>query len=1265
MEKNVISNTKEGNSSINEISDLLSQDGIIHDFTEFLSFLKENFLIEIFHNENEIKSFWESLIKLCRNKVDKEIAIRKLEELLSDSLISNDNELRKTIQGNSSIEKKENKDLDEIDHDNKLKIEEIYISNPIKYLQKIPVLNLIYLRKINIDQYKQFDLNEINKISERINLSLYETILILLIASNNIDTIKDDISINNLLIDLNKEKTADLLSNIDQLILNSDNTTSLNIFIPKNSEQIISDMNKFDQSIKEYNFLISNQITRIFEDLNIFIKENILYSSNEIDNILNSTNLKNNESFAFEKIKNIKSEMISNLFKGLNASIEKIFDVKEFNEHIRINTEKQITYFEYLSFNYLNTLQRYKSLEEDFKKLLEQYSEKINKEEKLLSYQQGFDFIKQELLSKIESLDKNLIEKEDSILYYKIKEGEYSNEIKNYKDEINGLNIKISLLKEKLEKKESEYNFMLNEIDSNLKSGNNNQKEMKNYSNEQKIREEINLEQKVKINSFKIEDENEVQGDEIHLDSLTNYISLAEEKKEKLKKFDLDTYSYMLNLEKSVINQIKKHHKLNLDCSIMDRNSNLGKDLNLININEEILSEKKSLIKELKDSLIVNMILKEIIKRTSINEINIDSILDSAIDRIEMSFNSSKKIDLSNTIEIMIKDHLKEITTNKFEKSSGYLHLISDSSNIEVLEKLKVDIQNVINVEQENFSKNNNLRLSEIKHSLENKQDGEKLNQNSNIAFSLNEIRFSNVGMNIISKEIKKKEELKKNNFKLVDISTEENKFMPIEEKQNEFEYDNDDNNDLFDKADDNQNNDDYEFKSPFQIAKNRITRNDQNNDYTDDDIFEKKVENVIDENNYNINLSMNEKLNNRNTEMSYIENYLQQSNLNENEDFDYNNRMTHYVKNNDNNFMFAKNDAIENKHGKHQSVYELNTNSFNIESYNKINENILRISKLKKDVEENKKKNNLIRTHIKNQKTISDIKLIFSLSKDYVLYDYLDLSNRKEIKELSLKFREDINKYEIFSDYISEIKENKNSQKVLYITSRFLNILRVKDYSVKLRINLNLIDKITMSILNSNLLCFHFKDDSNRKTNKEKTDDLIIETFKRMEIIQYFRDLYKIQKFESSNIKIKIKFADNFKINKNGKQVNFIVGKSSVNFIASDIGNAKKLGYLDYYSRGTFFSAFELKLIVISDVGLMVFNDSKDPNPKIIPIISSEITKVEKKKYDRDFCFEIKRLGTNVKSECFSCKSKEDLNSWLSEIENLKSQYYIKNKIG
>ena len=64
--------------------------------------------------------------------------------------------------------------------------------------------------------------------------------------------------------------------------------------------------------------------------------------------------------------------------------------------------------------------------------------------------------------------------------------------------------------------------------------------------------------------------------------------------------------------------------------------------------------------------------------------------------------------------------------------------------------------------------------------------------------------------------------------------------------------------------------------------------------------------------------------------------------------------------------------------------------------------------------------------------------------------------------------------------------------------------------------------------------------------------------------------------------------------------------------FITTNFENAWKIGYLEKYHKGLFGYKFNEKFVVLTDIGLLYFDDQELIHPKIIiPIFGSDFKRV------------------------------------------------------
>jgi hypothetical protein len=158
------------------------------------------------------------------------------------------------------------------------------------------------------------------------------------------------------------------------------------------------------------------------------------------------------------------------------------------------------------------------------------------------------------------------------------------------------------------------------------------------------------------------------------------------------------------------------------------------------------------------------------------------------------------------------------------------------------------------------------------------------------------------------------------------------------------------------------------------------------------------------------------------------------------------------------------------------------------------------------------------------------------------------------------------------------------------------------------------------------------------------------------MELLYFFRDLYRMKRYG----KLKFKYSDNFKIKRNNTYSTILIDQSNNFSVAPNFDGAQKLGYLTKLS-GTLFYRWNERLVVLTNVGLLYFEDPNKQPKKLIPIIGSDVLRIEEKKYKKKHCFEIKTL--NGESYVFATNSNEDLESWLHEFKLFKKNYEKKIK--
>ena len=140
----------------------------------------------------------------------------------------------------------------------------------------------------------------------------------------------------------------------------------------------------------------------------------------------------------------------------------------------------------------------------------------------------------------------------------------------------------------------------------------------------------------------------------------------------------------------------------------------------------------------------------------------------------------------------------------------------------------------------------------------------------------------------------------------------------------------------------------------------------------------------------------------------------------------------------------------------------------------------------------------------------------------------------------------------------------------------------------------------------------------------------------------------------------------DNDKLNvalkeaKENVMVTYNLSKKSL-LTTPNYDNAIKIGYLQVYIEGFFKKKFKEKFIVLSDIGLMILDTPNTMPQMVVPIIGSEIKKVDFMKYNV-YAFSIKTPNGEI---CiFGARTEGERQAWCDEFSQIKSIYKEKMKM-
>ena len=260
--------------------------------------------------------------------------------------------------------------------------------------------------------------------------------------------------------------------------------------------------------------------------------------------------------------------------------------------------------------------------------------------------------------------------------------------------------------------------------------------------------------------------------------------------------------------------------------------------------------------------------------------------------------------------------------------------------------------------------------------------------------------------------------------------------------------------------------------------------------------------------------------------------------------------------------------------------------------------------------------------------------------------YDFKYLSLNKKINKLLLHNNENLNSYEIFSDQINYILNGEKKQKgILLITSQCFYILdESTEMNCILRISHQLLSSLSIAKNNFNHLLIQFNEGS----------FIIIEIFSRIHLLHYLKELY----YEYNYKKININFCNSFIIKlKNNLVYTYELKNRKDIIMTPNFENAQKIGILHKYQENFFSAYFDEKIVVLTSIGLIVFDKTYFNKPQIIiPIIGSAIKSIVATDKKKLYCFKIKTI--NNETFIFGSNNKKEINDWMKELNAYKDLY-------
>ena len=326
----------------------------------------------------------------------------------------------------------------------------------------------------------------------------------------------------------------------------------------------------------------------------------------------------------------------------------------------------------------------------------------------------------------------------------------------------------------------------------------------------------------------------------------------------------------------------------------------------------------------------------------------------------------------------------------------------------------------------------------------------------------------------------------------------------------------------------------------------------------------------------------------------------------------------------NNNYFINGNDDLIKSDINSVESINSID-NSFNTYVYGPLNK------KYKSDFN---KKYNMDETN-KNTKS------------NFFDFEYLTYSHR--IKRIFSLYNENMDNLKFFSQEVNAHFSKKNKQICILIISYFsIYFLKPDSLECIKRLNIKLLENITISSNNFNLLLLSFKGGT----------DIIIESFQRMHILSFLQKAINERNLEKE---IKMRNSNKFFIRKKNRKDTILTYNNKMFNLTPNFENAQKIGILLKYQENIFNASFHKKLVILCSVGLIYFSDNYKTPKEIIPIIGTSVKNIAVRTNEIVYC--LKLITINDETYIFGSLIKMETLDWKKEILKYKKEYEYKMK--
>ena len=171
---------------------------------------------------------------------------------------------------------------------------------------------------------------------------------------------------------------------------------------------------------------------------------------------------------------------------------------------------------------------------------------------------------------------------------------------------------------------------------------------------------------------------------------------------------------------------------------------------------------------------------------------------------------------------------------------------------------------------------------------------------------------------------------------------------------------------------------------------------------------------------------------------------------------------------------------------------------------------------------------------------------------------------------------------------------------------------------------------------------------------------DHLLEVFRRTEFVMFLIHVFDKRKFKRPALY----YADGLRIqneekeemmrfdpaeaDEKSKNATLLRELQSNNFV-----NAAKFGYLLKKSE-SWFKSWTEKFCVLTNVGLLYYNDPAKRPRSLFPVIDSKISKVKESEFGRRYVFKIRAFNWSI---VLAAQTREDYESWINHFIRLQEE--------